>query len=274
MAPGEQPELIRELAFEAIDYLEANELVSVPELAKRVWRMEMMSPERQRYTPYFTGGEVISVAFPTGGMEHDSKLMSLRGNNEHFSRATVHHELIPGHHLQQFMQSRHATHRRPFGTPFWGEGWALYWEMVLWDSGFQRSPEDRMGMLFWRMHRCARIVFSLRYQLGEWTPEECIEHLIENVGHERANATAEVRRSVQGGYGPLYQCAYMLGGLQLRALHRELVVGGRMTDREFHDSVLRQGSIPIELLRALLSDAPLARDARTTWRFYDGLEDR
>lgn len=268
VAPGEQPALIHALALEAVDYLEANDLVSVPELAKRTWRMEMMSPERQRYTPYFTGGEVISVAFPTGDMEHAGKLMSMRGNNEHFARATVHHELIPGHHLQQFMLARHATHRRPFRTPFWGEGWALYWEMVLWDRGFQRSPEDRLGMLFWRMHRCARIVFSLRYQLGDWTPEECIDYLTGNVGHERANATAEVRRSVQGGYGPLYQCAYMLGGLQLRALHRELVGSGRMTGRELHDRILREGSIPIELLRALVSGVPLPRDARTSWRFY------
>src|SRR6185295_19325244 len=142
--------------------------------------------------------------YPTDGMTHEQKEMSMRGHNRHFSRATVHHELIPGHHLQQFMTSRYMAHRRLFSTPFWTEGWALYWEMVLWDQGFPKSPEDRVGMLFWRMHRCARIRFSLGFHLGTLTPEQCIDMLVNEVGHERDNAAAEVRRSFNGEYGPLY----------------------------------------------------------------------
>ncbi len=230
--------------------------------------MEMMSPERQKTSPYFLGGEVIMVAFPTRDMAHEQKLMSMRGNNIHFARATVHHELIPGHRIQRFMTERHRTHRRIFSTPFWGEGWALYWEMRLWNLGFPQSPENRVGMLFWRMHRCARIVFSLSFHLGEMTAEEAIDYLVENVGHERNNATAEVRRSVSGAYGPLYQAAYMLGGLQIRALHEELVQSGRMTDRAFHDAVLKQNSIPIEMVRAALTGQPLTRNFVSSWRFY------
>ena len=267
--PGEQPELIRMLAWEAIEFLEANDLLTIPPFAKTSWRMEMMSPQAQKFTPYFTGGEVIRVSFPTGGMAHENKLMSLRGNNVHFSRATVQHELIPGHHLQQFMNSRYKRYRGPFSTPFWGEGWALYWEMLLWDLDFPQSAEDRVGMLFWRRHRCARIIFSLNFQLGEWTPQECIEFLMERVGHEKANATAEVRRSVQGGYGPLYQAAYMLGGLQFRALHAELVGSGDRSNRDFHDAILRQGSIPVEMVRAILTGQELGRDFASAWRFYD-----
>jgi uncharacterized protein (DUF885 family) len=274
VGPGEQPALVRDLAIEAVDFLEEHELVTVPSLAKNVWRMEMMSPERQKYTPFFTGGEVVSVAFPTGGMSHADKLMSMRGNNIHFSRAVVHHELIPGHHLQQFMNSRYRTYRSPFRTPFWGEGWALYWEMLLWDEDFPRSAEDRVGMLFWRMHRCARIIFSLGFQLGDMTPQECIDFLVDRVGHELANATAEVRRSVQGGYGPLYQCAYMLGGLQFRSLHRELVGSNKMTNRAFHDAILREGSIPVELVRAKLTGQELTPDFATSWRFHDTVESR
>jgi uncharacterized protein (DUF885 family) len=234
--------------------------------------MEMMSPERQRQTPYFTGGETISVAFPTDGMSHRDKLMSLRGNNIHFAHATVHHELIPGHHLQGFVTARHRTYRHVFSTPFWVEGWALYWEMLLWDLGFARSPEDRVGMLFWRKHRCARIVFSLGFHLGKMTAPEAVEFLIERVGHERNNAEAEVRRSVGESYGPLYQAAYMLGGLQLRALHEELVGSGKMTNRAFHDAVLKENSIPIEMVRADLTGQELGRDFRSCWRFYDTLE--
>jgi uncharacterized protein (DUF885 family) len=268
VAPGRQPRLIRQQARESIRFLEEHDLLTIPPAAKESWRMEMMSPQRQRVNPYFTGGRTISVSFPTAGMEHADKLMSLRGNNEHFCRAVVHHELIPGHHLQLFMADRYQPHRKLFTTPFLLEGWPLYWEMRLWDLGFARNAEDRVGMLFWRIHRCARIIFSLKFHLGEMTAAEAIDFLVERVGHERNNATAEVRRSVGGDYGPLYQAAYMLGGLQLRALHGELVTSGRMTEREFHDAVLRENAIPIELIRARLSGAEIVPEFKTSWRFY------
>jgi hypothetical protein len=269
MEPGKQPELIAGLAKEAVDFLEARDLITIPPLAKETWRMEMLSPEAQLASPFFLGGEVIQVAFPTDGMGHEQKMMSMRGNNIHFARATVHHELIPGHHLQGFMGQRYRTYRWTFGTPFWTEGWALYWELRLWEMGFAKSPEDRVGMLFWRMHRCARIIFSLSFHLGKMTPAQCIDFLVERVGHERDNATAEVRRSFRGDYGPLYQCAYLLGGLQFRALRRELVESGRMTDRDFHDAVLMNNSMPVEMVRALLTGEGLTRDHQPSWRFYE-----
>jgi len=265
--PGDQPGLIRMLAEEAATFVESRGLVTVPPLAGEIWRMEMLSPEQQKVSPFFLGGEVIRVSFPTDSMAHEDKLMSMRGNNRHFSRATVHHELIPGHHLQGFMTSRYNSHRREFGTPFWTEGWALYWEMLLWDLGFPQTPEDRVGMLFWRSHRAARIIFSLRVHLGTMTPQEAIDFLVDRVGHERANAEAEVRRSFNGSYPPLYQAGYMLGGLQLRSLHQTLVAGGRMTDREFHDRILQGGPMPIEMVRARLLGGELPRDFRPTWRF-------
>jgi hypothetical protein len=267
--PGKQPELIRDLAREAEAYLEEHDLITVPPLAKEVWRMQMMTPERQKVNPFFTGGEVISVSYPTEGMDHADKLMSLRGNNIHFARATVHHELIPGHHLQGFMTQRHNSHRRTFQTPFWGEGWALYWEMVLWDLGFAKTPENRVGMLFWRMHRAARIVFSLRFHLGTMTPQECIDFLVDRVGHERANAEAEVRRSFNGSYPPLYQLAYMMGGLQFKALRGELVGpgSGKLSDRQFHDAVITGGPMPVELVRARLLKLALPRDYKASWKY-------
>jgi uncharacterized protein (DUF885 family) len=141
--------------------------------------------------------------------------------------------------------------------------------MRLWDAGFPKSAEDRVGMLFWRSHRCARIRFSLGFHLGQLTPEQCITMLVDEVGHERDNAEAEVRRSFNGSYEPLYQCAYMLGALQFRALQKELVGRGRMTDRQFHDAVLHSGNMPVEMVRALLTNEPLTRDFKTSWRFYD-----
>ena len=267
--PGQQPQLIRELAQEAIEFLEERDLVTIPPLAKETWRMEMMSRERQLVTPFFTGGEVISVAFPTAGMSHEQKLMTLRGNNRHFARATVHHELIPGHRLQAYMLDRHRPYRELFGTPFWMEGWALYWEMLLWDLHFPKTPENKVGMLFWRSHRCARIIFSMKFHLGQMTSQECVDFLVDRVGHERANAEGEVRRSINGSYGPTYQAAYMLGGLQIRAMHKELVESGKMTNRQFHDAMLKEGSIPIELIRASLTEQKLSKDFRSEWKFYE-----
>ena len=149
------------------------------------------------------------------------------------------------------------------------EGWALYWELYLWDLQFARSPEDRVGMLFWRMHRAARILVSLQFHLGQMNPAEMVEFLVNRVGHERDGATAEVRRYIGGGYPPLYQAAYLLGGMQLRTLHRELVGTGRMTDRAYHDAVLRENAIPIELIRASLMGTKLPRDARSAWKFLN-----
>jgi uncharacterized protein (DUF885 family) len=100
------------------------------------------------------------------------------------------------------------------------------------------------------------------------TATEAVDFLVERVGHERNNATAEVRRSVSGAYGPLYQAAYLLGGLQIRGLRKELVDSKKMTDREFHDAILKQNSIPIEMVRAALTGTKLARDFETSWKFY------
>jgi hypothetical protein len=266
--PGKQPELIKALALEAIEFVEKNDLVTVPPLARESWRMEMMSPERQLVNPFFLGGEVIQVSYPTNTMAHEQKMMSMRGNNPHFSRATVHHELIPGHHLQGFMTARYKPYRGLFSTPFWGEGWALYWELLLWDLGFPKTPEDRIGFLFWRSHRCARIIFSLSFHLEKMTPQECIDLLVKRVGHEPENATAEVRRSFAGNYGPLYQAAYLLGGLQIYALHKELVGSGKMTNRAFHDAILKENRIPIEMVRAILTKQRLTRDYTANWKFY------
>lgn len=269
--PGKQPDLIRDLARQAEAFFDQHDWVTIPALAREDWRMEMMSPERQRVAPFFLGGESILVSYPTADMTEEEKLMSLRGNNPHFSHATVFHELNPGHHLQGFISARYNSHRRLFSTPFWSEGQSLYWEMFLWDHGFDATPEDRVGALFWRMHRSARIIFSLRFHEGKMTPDQAIKFLVDTVNFERANAEGEVRRSFNGSYPPLYQIGYMIGGLELRALHKELVDSGRMTDRAFHDAVLQGGPMSIAMVRARLENGTLLRDGPVPWKFADAL---
>ncbi|TYP96356.1 uncharacterized protein DUF885 [Sphingobacterium allocomposti] len=266
---GQQPELILRLYNEAQEFIRENELMDIPPLADETWGMIMMTPERQLVNPFFTGGREISISYPTIGMTQEQKLMSMRGNNPYFSRGTVQHELNPGHHLQYFMNRRHKPYReRAFNTPFWTEGWTLYWELLLYSKGFAKTPEERIGMLFWRMHRCARITFSIKFHLGEWTPQQCIDYLVDRVGFEPANAHGEVKRSFEGSYGPLYQLAYLVGGLQLMRIKHEVVDAGKMSYKEFHDKVIKENYMPMEMLRAILTDQQLSPDHEASWKFY------
>jgi uncharacterized protein (DUF885 family) len=149
------------------------------------------------------------------------------------------------------------------------EGWALYWEFTLWDRNYGRTPEDRVGMLFWRMHRAARIIVSLKFHLGQMTPAQMVDFIADRVGHERLGATSEVRRFIGSDYSPLYQCGYMIGGLQLRALRTEALKTGRYTEKQFNDAVLTQGPIPIEFIRTALLELPVTRESKPNWRFAD-----
>ena len=268
VAPGDQPELIRKLVLEGSDFAKKNDLVTVPPLADETWTMIMMTPERQLVNPFFTGGNEISVSYPTDTMTYEQREMSMRGNNIPFAHATAFHEMIPGHFLQFYMNARNHPYRQAFDTPFWGEGNAFWWEMLFYDKGFESTPEERVGALVWRMHRSARVIFTMNFHLGRWTPQQCVKFLIDNVGFDSENDLAEVRRSFDGSVGPLYQCAYLMGALQFRALHHELVDSHKMTDRQFHDTILHEGSMPIELLRAEMENGKLSPDFQTSWKFY------
>jgi hypothetical protein len=268
VASGEQPELIRKLVVEGSDFAKKNDLVTVPPLADETWRMIMMSPQRQLVNPFFTGGNEISVSYPTDTMTFEQREMSMRGNNILFAHATAFHEMIPGHFLQFYMMARYRPYRRAFTTPFWIEGNAMWWEMLFYDKGFDSTPAERVGALVWRMHRSARVIFTMNFHLGKWTPQQCVQFLLQNVDFDRENVLAEVRRSFDGSVGPLYQCAYLMGALQFRAMHHELVDSHKMTNRQFHDAILHEGPMPIEMLRADLENGKLTPDFHTSWKFY------
>ncbi|MGC4045526.1 MAG: DUF885 family protein [Armatimonas sp.] len=264
VSPGEQDQLVATQAREAIAFLKKNDLVTIEPLCEETWRVDMLDREGQKVLPFAAyGGQKMLVAYPLESMDDATKHMSLRANNEHFTHIVTPHELIPGHHLQGYMAERYRPYRRMFNTPFLVEGWSLYWEMQLWDKNWARGPEDRIGMLFWRMHRCARIIVSLGFHLGTMTPPQMIDFLVDRVGHERFSATSEVRRFVGDGYSPLYQCAYMIGGLQIRALQKEL---SKQSLKSFHDAVLHEGPIPIDLIRVALKGDKPARN-QPYWKF-------
>ena len=274
--PGGQAGVAIAEAEKAIAFLKEKELVTIPPLAEQSWGIDMLGPEQQKTLPYAVYGQPrIMVAYGHEAMDYDQKMQAMRGNAYGFMHIVTPHELIPGHHLQGYMSRRYATHRGMFRTPFLIEGWALHWEMELWDQGYIGTPEEKVGALFWRMHRCARIIVSLKFHLGEMTPDEMIDFLVDRVGHERSGATAEVRRYIGPSYGPLYQAAYMIGGLQIHALQKEITAPspgnddaeGKLSLREFHDQILRQGPIPIEMIRAALKGDSLPKDWQPSWKF-------
>lgn len=82
------------------------------------------------------------------------------------------------------------------------------------------------------------------------------------MGQERDAAHSRV------GYSPLYQVGYMIGGLQFMALRKEIVSTSKMTVKEFHDAVLRENSMPVEMLRNLLTGQAIDKDYRPHWKFY------
>jgi uncharacterized protein (DUF885 family) len=274
--PGGQPRMIMGLLNEAVDYLRAKDLITVPSVAAESLHMTMMSPQEQLTSPFFLGGDHILVSYPTDTMEYQARMESMRGNNPGFSHATAFHEMIPGHNLVGYLGQRYQGYRANLGSggAFFGEGWPLYWELTLYELGFDKTPEQRVGALFWRMHRCARIIFSLNFHMGLWSPQESVDFLVDKVGHEYNNAEAEVRRSFESpqyANQPLYQAAYLLGGLQLRGLRKELVDGKVMSNRQFHDEIMRQGNMPIALIRLGVTKMKLTRDMDIDWKFYGEL---
>lgn len=266
--PGSQDRLVRDIAAEAAAFCRQHQLVTVPPLCEASWHLAMMSPETLKTIPYAAyNGQAMLVAYPRDTMAHDDKLMTLRGNNRAFTRAVTPHEIIPGHHLQRYQAARHTPYRTRFSTPFTVEGWALYGEQCLRDRGWARTPEERMGMLFWRMTRAARVEVSIQFHRGKMTPAQVADFLVERVGHERFGATSEARRLMDEASPPLYQAAYLIGSLQLEALRDEIVGQGPMTLQAFNDAVLAEHAIPVELIRAALLKLPLAPDTAPTWRF-------
>ncbi len=152
--PGE---LVVELALEAIKFVTDRKLVTIPPLAADMWRLRMLSPEAQKVSPFFLGGNDILVSYPTDTMEEDEKMQSLRANNIHFARATVFHELLPGHHLQFYYLARDNQHRELFDAVL-GRGLGWRWEFQMWDLKFPQTRGTRSACCS-GAHRCARIIF-------------------------------------------------------------------------------------------------------------------
>ena len=121
--PGQQDELVARIAREATAFVKHRDLVTVPRLCEESWGLTMISPETLKTIPYAAyNGRQMMVAYANGEMKQDDKLMVMRGNNRHFTRLVIPHELIPGHHLQGYYAAR-GPRAALFHAPFtWKAG--------------------------------------------------------------------------------------------------------------------------------------------------------
>ena len=209
-----------------------------------------MSPGRQRYNPFFTGGSTISVSYPHDEMEHADKLMSMRGNNPHFSAATVHHELIPGHHLQNALRQELTelpSFRRFSSFNAFGEGWGLYSERLGLEAGFYTDPYSNFGRLTYEMWRACRLVVDTGLHAMGWTRQQTMDYLASNTALSLHEIRTETDRYISW---PGQALAYKMGELKIRELREkaEKALAERFDVREFHDAVLLNGSIPLSVL--------------------------
>ncbi len=180
---------------------------------------------------------------------------AMREHNRSSISNTSIHEAYPGHHLQLSVSSRHPSLTRLLAeAPEFVEGWGMYSEQMMREQGFDDAPNFRLNMYTDAIWRAVRIILDIRMHRGEMSVEESIRFMVAHTSFEEANARAEVHRYT---YTPTYQLSYLLGKvllLELRA-DEQRRLGDRFSLREFHDSLLRNGSLPVSFHRRLLTSA-------------------
>jgi uncharacterized protein (DUF885 family) len=162
------------------------------------------------------------------------------------------HEAYPGHHLQLAVASKHPSLTRMLtDAPEFVEGWGMYSEQMMREEGFDAGPAFRTAMYTDAIWRSCRIILDVRMHRGELTADEATDFLVEHTAFETANARAEVRRYT---HTPGYQLSYLLGKVLILGLREDerRRLGPAFSLKGFHDTLLRNGSLPISFHRRLL----------------------
>ncbi|HEV2746282.1 MAG TPA: DUF885 domain-containing protein [Allosphingosinicella sp.] len=166
------------------------------------------------------------------------------------------HEAVPGHHqqiaLQQELDLPNMRKYLAFFTAF-VEGWGLYSESLGEEMGLYDTPAKEMGKLSYQMWRATRLVVDTGMHAKGWSKERAVRYMKDNTALSEANIEAEVNRYISD---PGQALAYKIGELKIRELRAraERELGAKFDLRRFHDAVLGQGAVPLDLLEAQIGD--------------------
>jgi hypothetical protein len=249
-------EAYRDSMHRARTYLRERDLVTVPD-DERVEVIE--TPEYLRrvlpFAAYFSPApfdrDPVGLYVVTPSVGHDPNAM--REHNFASISNTSIHEAYPGHHLQLDVARRHPSMTRLLTeAPEFVEGWGMYSELMMREHGFDADPAFRLVVHTDAIWRACRIILDVRMHRGELSIEEATDFLVEHPGFERANAAAEVGWYT---YRPTYPLSYLLGRTLLLTLRsdEQTRLGDAFHLRDFHDALMRNGSLPISFQRRLLA---------------------
>ncbi|MFC3712379.1 DUF885 domain-containing protein [Sphingoaurantiacus capsulatus] len=251
--PKTPAELMREAAYLAklIDGWMPKLFVNLPRLPYTVREIPAEIAEGTT-TAYYGSGKLAS-ATPGVYWVNTSKL-DQRPFYE-LPSLTI-HEAVPGHHHQiSLAQELDLPMFRRFGfsSTAFVEGWALYTEGLGYDMGLYDTPAKEMGRLSYEMWRACRLVVDTGIHSKGWTREQAIQFMLDNTALSRGNIEAEVNRYITW---PGQALAYKLGELTIRRLRTkaETALGEKFDLRRFHDAVLEQGSVPLDVLESHIDE--------------------
>jgi uncharacterized protein (DUF885 family) len=166
------------------------------------------------------------------------------------------HEAVPGHHLQLALQmemSETPAFRRFLDMTAFIEGWALYAERLGLEVGFYADPFSDFGRLIFEMWRACRLVVDTGMHALGWTRQQAIDYMAANTALSQLNIINEIDRYIAW---PGQALAYKVGELAIRAYRRQAedTLGSRFDVREFHDILLKEGPLPLDILETRIKD--------------------
>lgn len=185
-----------------------------------------------------------------------ANLYDIKATPKFDMRTLAYHEGIPGHHFQiaiaQELQGV-PTFRRLLPFTAYAEGWALYAERLAWELGFQKDPFDDLGRLQAELFRAVRLVVDTGIHYKRWTREQAIDYMVKNTGMAMSDVTAEIERYI---VMPGQACAYKVGMLKILELREKAktALGEKFDLKDFHDIVLKNGSVPLSILEREVDD--------------------
>ena len=170
--------------------------------------------------------------------------------------ATAYHEAIPGHHMQidiaQNLPNLPMFRKQPNHTAYI-EGWALYAEQLGKDVGFYKDPLSDYGRLSSELFRACRLVVDTGVHYKKWTRQQMIDFMREHSALDEPDIQAEADRYIAI---PAQALAYKMGQLKILEL-RELAkqeLGDRFDIKAFHDMILNEGKLPLNILNARIKN--------------------